>query len=152
MIFTIICVVVWVIGFIILEIKSIDCNGGEGTFLMAALLGGVLIFSIMFCNMKPNLEKVKWELAENYEITYKPDFDNSPVFVEFEAGELKLYKKNDGNINEVSNFDIISEGEIASYKSYKKEVKGNFFLWDNKKTKKEILIPIDLIKEWKEQE
>ena len=148
MIFTIIIVIAWIVLFLILEI--IVGGGGEFIFIGLGLIGGFVICIIMASAMKVSLDKVEWKIIESYEITYKPDFDNSPIFSTFEGGKLKIYIKNNDDIKEVLDF-VITDGEVASYKLYKKYGKGNFFFWENEEIKEEISIPIDVMKKWKGQ-
>lgn len=150
MLFSIIGTIVLIIGFFIIEIS--DCRTRPISFIGIGFILAIIFFSITFFFVRVSLDEVEWKTIENYEITYKPDFDNSNVFAEFDNNELKIFKKEDDSINELFNYKILKKNGIAFYKKYEKFKEGNFFIWSKKETKIEIIIPINILKEWSEKE
>jgi hypothetical protein len=129
---------------------ELDSVPGVITFFGA--LVALLVFIILFAFCRDDITKQDWKITEQYEITYKANFDKSPVFIEFLGNDLTVFiKDNQDNISPIKDFKIVSKGEIAEYIRKERKTEETFFKWADEQRVTEITIPIKLIEKWMEK-
>ena len=133
----------------------IESNSYDWSFGSLTLIGGftaILVLILMGAFSRDDIHKQDWKVVEQYEITYKANFDKSPVFIEFIGNDLTIFiKDSQDNISPIKDFKIVFKGEIAEYIKKTRKTEETFFKWGNEQIVVEVTIPIKLLEKWVEK-
>jgi hypothetical protein len=148
-----ICISIIVIAIVIDVV--VENNSYDHSFGALSICGGfvaIIVLISMFTFSRDDIKKEDWKIIEQYEITYKANFEKSPVFVEFIGNNLTVFvKDSNDNITPIKDFKIVSKGEVAEYIKKTRKTEETFSKWGNIQTEVEVVIPIKILEKWMEK-